>query len=538
MKKWLSILLCLMLVLSCASLTAAAEEKPTLTIWITEDLRIEDYETNYQTKWLEDQLGVNLNFEVQPSADFATKVNMALTVGALEELPDIITGVNMSDASIWEWAQAGTIIPLTDYYSNPELAVHINKAIERTGTDYPKQIVSPDGNIYALATFNQSFTNEYPHKLYFYGPWLEQLGAELPTTTEEFYQLLKKAKETDLNGNGKADEIPMVGTRIGTLYGGHVKYLMNAFVYAGDHQYRVVEDGVVSAAYTTEEWKEGIKFIKKLMDEDLLLSESLTMAEEQFKTVVNADEVTVFCFSYVAPDMFNDLERAREYGTNGMGVLTGPKNVQYATYLPSIASARYVITANCKHPELAFKLGDLLSSEYMGIVERWGEEGLHWDYAANSKVDLKDYQANIEGFPIYIIAYDDTTFWAGTATANGSWRQKGPFVRQYEIANGRAIPANGEPTGVGANALQSVYQESDWAPEEVIPKLIFTSEEGEAIYEIESILKTYVEENLAAFVTGTKDVDAEWDAYLAELDKIGLQKYLEVVQTAYDRMYK
>ena len=86
--------------------------------------------------------------------------------------------------------------------------------------------------------------------------------------------------------------------------------------------------------------------------------------------------------------------------------------------------------------------------------------------------------------------------------------------------------------------MQSVYQESDWAPEEVIAKLIYTTEEGEAIFEIESILKSYVDESMAAFIAGNKNIDTEWDAYLAELNKIGLEKYLEVVQGVYDRMYK
>ena len=31
----------------------------------------------------------------------------------------------------------------------------------------------------------------------------------MPTTTDEFYQVLKAFKEQDPNGNGKADEIPM-----------------------------------------------------------------------------------------------------------------------------------------------------------------------------------------------------------------------------------------------------------------------------------------------------------------------------------------
>ena len=35
-----------------------------------------------------------------------------------------------------------------------------------------------------------------------------------------------------------------------------------------------------------------------------------------------------------------------------------------------------------------------------------------------------------------------------------------------------------------------------------------------------------------------ENMGAVMDGYLEELDKIGLQEYLSVVQTAYDRMYK
>ena len=82
MKKLTALVLALVMVLSMASF-AAAEEKPTLTMWIKEDLRIEDYETNLMTLWLQDQLGCELDFVVQPGTDYNTKVNMALTVGAI-----------------------------------------------------------------------------------------------------------------------------------------------------------------------------------------------------------------------------------------------------------------------------------------------------------------------------------------------------------------------------------------------------------------------------------------------------------------------
>ena len=540
MKKLTALLLTLVMVLSLCTF-AVAEEKPVLTMWIPEDLRVEDWDTNMMTQWLEEQLGCELKFIVQPSTDYTTKVNMALTVGAIEDLPDVILGgdgtVSFSDSNVWEWAQAGTILCLNDYYNDPELAVNINLAKERTGVNYPAQITSPDGNLYAVATYNQSYGNEYVKKMWLYQPWLEKLGKEIPKTTDEFYELLKAVKEGDPNGNGKADELGLVGTStFNNYFDGWFEFLMNAFVYAGDFQYRTVTDGKLGVAYTTEEWREGLRYIKKLMDEGLIPVENLTMSEEQFMAILNTEEAIVFSHVYAAPDKIN-TDLGRDVQNVGIPPLVGPKGVQYASYAPSVAYARMVITVNCKNPELAFKFGDLMSSRYIGISQRWGWEGINWDYPENVK-NIDEFRPNVPGFDISIVAYSDNTFWGGTAISNSSWRQRGPYVREYAIANGTAVSL------VKVDVLNNIwneacimYQNGGWNPSQVIPKLIFTSEEYDAIGEIEVNLHTYADESIGAFLTGVKDLDADWDAYLAELDRIGLNEYLKVAQEVYDRMY-
>lgn len=522
-----------------ANTEAAAAEPVKLKIWAPDNIRIEDWETNAMTKWLEEEANVDLEVIPLSSEDYTTKVNISLTAGAIEELPDIIinNSKGFSDSMIWSWAQAEAIIPLTEYCENPELAVHINEAKERTGIDYMSQIVSPDGNIYCIPRYNQSYGNEFPGKLWIYKPWLDALGKDVPTTTEEYYELLKLIYESDMNGNGKADEIGMIGTTTSGKYYRYWSVLMNAFVYAGDDQYRSVDNGVVSAAYVTNEWKEGLKYLKKMFAENLILTESLTMSDDQFKSLMNSEEPVVFSFVYAAPDMITSgSQRSMEYV--GIDTLTGPNGVNYSTLNPSVSIANFVITANCKNPEVAFRVGDLMSSEYIGISQRWGEEGVDWDYASNV-ADTSAYKPSVEGFDMSIIAYDDGTFWGGTEVTNGSWRQTGPYVRQYGIANGWAIANDGtDEYTLNNNAAAYQYQNSDHEPAEVIPKLIYTEDESNEIAEIESILKSYVDESMGLFMTGAKDIDAEWDNYLKEIDKIGLDKYLEVVQGVYDRMYK
>lgn len=511
----------------------ASEEDVTLTIWLPDSMRNDDWDTNSMTVWLEEQLGYDLELVPLSSEDYVTKVNMALTAGNVEDLPDIIMGTfgggtAFNDTYVWSWAQAETIIPLTDYYNNEELSVNINEAIERTGVDYTQQIISPDGNIYGIASYNQSYGNEFVDKLWIYEPWLEALGAEVPTTTDDFYALLKQVCATDLNGNGKKDEIGMLGSTV--TFANFYKVLMNAYVYTGDSQYRVVEDGVVSAAYATDEWKEGLKFLKTMFNEGLIAPESLTMTDDQFDTLYHSNDRVVFSFVQAAPGVGDEYV--------AIDTLTGPNGVNYASYNPSVANITMVVTANCENPEAAFRLGDLMSCEYIGISQRWGEQGVDWDYVADLE-DASGYKASVDGFEMSIITYDDGNFWGGTGVTNRCWMQEGPYVRQYGIASGTAVAADvTDEYTINVNKAMTLYQTSGHQPKEVIPKLIYTGEEIEVVSEIESVLKSYVDESLASFVTGAKDIDAEWDNYLAELEKIGLNEYLEVVQGTYDRMYK
>lgn len=37
------------------------------------------------------------------------------------------------------------------------------------------------------------------------------------------------------------------------------------------------------------------------------------------------------------------------------------------------------------------------------------------------------------------------------------------------------------------------------------------------------------------FISGSKDIDAEWDNFVTQLDQMGLQDCVEVYQAAYDR---
>ena len=51
---------------------------------------------------------------------------------------------------------------------------------------------------------------------------------------------------------------------------------------------------------------------------------------------------------------------------------------------------------------------------------------------------------------------------------------------------------------------------------------------------VKSTLQPSQNEWLAQFVTGSKNIDSDWDAYLAAMESQGLSEYLELLQKAYD----
>lgn len=501
------------------------KEKTTLKVLIAENSNVEDYETNRMTQLIEEYGNFDLEFTVLPTAEFKTKVNL-MAIGG-EELPDIIitnSSCRFSDTEVYNLALSGAIVPLTEYYDN---AYFIKESIERTGTDYLPMITSPDGEIYGVASYNQSISNENPSKMWVYQPWLDALNLEVPTTTEEFYQMLKAFKDKDPNGNGLNDEMPLVYYNSSAIY--WFMYLMNPFTYTGMNSTDwlvVEEDGSLSVSYNKEEYREGLRYLKKLVDEDLFSPLSFTQDSAAFKALLANEETIVGAFAKAGPsDLPADDIRRTEYVA--IPPLTGDNGTSYAMYQPGVPYIDFVVTRDCENPEAAFKLGDLLVNEEFSIMTRWGEKGIDWLEPSAGDVSLYD---EIGYGPSLV----EVLPWG--QLQNQHWAGTGPYVRQYSISAGVVWGGDTLDTAPAIAKGQILYMGHN--PENVVAKLIYTSEESEQISEIQATLKSYTAECRSAFLTGNMDIEADWDTYIGQLETIGLSSFLEVAQAAYDRMYK
>ncbi len=527
MKKLLTILVALAL-LACPM--AFAEEPVTLTVAVADKTNVEDYNTNLMTLYIEEQLNVDLQFQVYASTDYNTKINIKVQSG--DELEDIILGT-FGDGLVFQWAQEGAIAPLTKYYKDASTAPNLFEAFERTGYDFRGDITLPDGEIYYIPVYNQSYGNEYQAKFWYNPAWLEQLGEDLPETIDELRDLLSKVVATDLNNNGEADEIGIAD--YDGINGRWFSYLMNAFTYY-DHlnDHMVVHDGTVSFAYTDEKFREGVLYIADMIAEGLIASESITQDNATWKNMINASDHSTFIVPYTTPSQILDLELKSKYVA--MPPVKGPDDVCFSTFNPSKANCGMVISAGCENIEKAFEVGDLLTSELMGITQRWGQKGQDWDYVSET-ADPSQYAGTYSIFGAVIVVYDDAKFWSSGGMQNRSWMQTGPFVRQYGIAAGRATKV-GSASDYDLHIADGdiLYQTGGFAPAEYISKLIYSEDEQAVVTKISEDLNTYVNETVSGWLLdSSKLTDDAWNAFLEGVSSLGAEEWLECAQAAYDR---
>jgi len=67
-----------------------------------------------------------------------------------------------------------------------------------------------------------------------------------------------------------------------------------------------------------------------------------------------------------------------------------------------------------------------------------------------------------------------------------------------------------------------------------MPPVKYTNAQSEELQLYSITIQDYVDEMLGTWVTTDTDVDGAWDEYLATLESMGLSRFLEIQQEAYD----
>lgn len=494
------------------------KEPITLKIMKASDSLVEDFDTNKYTKKLEEYGNVNLEFELVPSADMQTKLNLIMNSGDAD-LPDIII-TPMSQNQIASYSETGMLVPLNQYYEHS--SKYLKEGIESLPEkNLMKKLTAADGNIYAIPRYNESLQNEFVYMMWIYKPWLDKLGMEAPKTLDEYKAVLQAFKDNDMNGNGdKNDEIPLVDSNSNWA----IYSILNAFItFDPSRDFIVNNNGKLEFAFMSDKWKEGLKYLNELCTEGLFTPVSFTMDTQQFKTVLATEENKVGSFSWASTSCLPASSDRR-----GEFVAINPKRSEGENayiYRETPVEQVFFITKGCKNPEAAFRLGDLMCSEEMTMWSRFGEKDVDWVEATESDKGLYE-------FLNYPATIKPILEWG--SIQNSHWNNITPGFRTYEVAAGMVV-ANDQSQTAKAEAFKNLDLMNN-IPKNSMDLIIYSNDELEEYNDLMLVIKSYVTEKLAHFIAGDESIDDGWDAYVSELKNMGADRALELSQTAYERM--
>lgn len=524
MKKILVLLIAAVMLLSAVPCLAEADV-PTFVITLATNPLVTDYDDNYFTNWIEEEFGCNLEFQFLPAGDDASsKLNVMVAGG--EDLGDLLM-INLPQATVVSYADAGAILPLTEYFEGEN---NMSKFSETIGEDLVTASKYSDGENWFYPAYYPETNNMTKYRAWINTTWLDNLGLEMPTTTDELYEVLKAFKEQDANGNGDLnDEIPMMGST--SWSANPCIFLTNAFVYWDDVYNLIIKDGKIEAAYAQEEYRDALRFMNKLVEEGLLAAETFSVTEGQYREYLSTETPTVGVSFYTHLGFVGPTdEQKNEY--QYMPYLIGADGEQRVSYQPySVASNPiFYIPSSAKDPAASFALADFLFSEEAYIRSRFGVEDVHYDKITDAET-LEILKSNHD---FCLMEYDNG--WG--ETNNMSWQASmgcysgSSFMCQW----------NGDPDYYFYKRVVAVDDMMSKVPEvgEYVPELVFTAEEDETRVGVKADIDTYWNEMRARFILGEVDIDddAQWETYLNTLyNDLQLNEYLEIVQGAYDRTY-
>jgi putative aldouronate transport system substrate-binding protein len=503
------------------------KDKITLKAAIRGSSLVEDMKTNGYTKWLEDKTNVHVDWTILDEKSYPEQLNLLLASG---NLPDVLMNLDVSPEQQMIYGEQGLFVSFTDLI---EKYGDNTKKIFKEMPEAKSAVTAPGDKIYTLPYINDCFHCSLDYKMYVYKPWLEKLGLKEPTTPDEFYNMLKAFKEKDPNGNGKADEIPLIGASgsiTQTLKNQIDVFLMNSFIYDDGLKRMTVNNGKVDVSYNKPEWKEGLKFLNRLYKDGLLDRQSFTLDRDGLKKIAeNPDIAIAGAIPAHSPSDITIVEgksgRWLEY--QPIAPLKGPNGVQKATWLAydkiQSGKGQFIMTNANKYPEATMRWADAMYTFEASLYSNFGVEGSSWEKAKPGDKGRDGDQASYR----LLIPFG--------RVQNENWAQYGLNYRtDKDYYAGQAVLKLPDKEKMYFDITKKNYDPYKPKIDEIVPPLFFAPADSQQLADLDKTINDYVKQSIARFATGDLDIEKEWPNYVATLDKMNLKKYIEIYQKALD----
>lgn len=516
------------------------EEQVTLKVFAPMIPTIEDLDTNKFTKYLEDKTNVKIEWQTAPQESASERIN-AILLGS--DLPDVFFGTEIGiDREETYGVKEEIFIPLNDLIE--EHAVNFREILKERD-EVREVLTATDGNIYSLPSIQDCYHCSMAQKMWINQHWLDELDLEVPTTTDEFYEMLVAFKEEDPNGNGENDEIPLAGNMDNDgWHQGVTNFILSAFVYDSgvynDVKDHVSSDGKIDTSVNKDQYREGLRFLNKLYTEGLMYEASFTQNYSQMKELALAEEELVGAAPAGHLAMFLDVvsnpDRYRHY--TALAPLEGPDGVRQTPLFEydAVQAGEFLITKDNPYPEVSIRWADSFYDYEQEMYREWGEKDVAWREAEEGELNLYG-----DGPAMYrtLIPFDEQQ-------QNDHFSWLGIEYVPAELWNGMNVTTADMDiySADGFEKLLLVETQEKYEPYisedySMVPPLRLDEEATDRIGVLQVQLKNYIDQSRVQFINNELDIndDSAWDNYLNELESLGLSEYLSIKQTAYDNVF-
>lgn len=528
MKKQLVALFLVLVMLAACVPMAMADEPMTITVasyFFGPVDESRDIITPKIEEILKDKYGLNVDlvpYYIEQS-DYANTLNPLLLT---EDAPDVFLA--QSAATLAEYKNQRVIKTWSfDFFK--ENAPHVWAFVEGGAVD-GEQLNAVQEWVDASMIGGEMVTipslkpdGDAPQKTFMYrGDWLDALKVDrnnLPMTVEEFVALCERFTKEDPDGNSKNDTYGCSITGIRTIFGAYGSY--SGYLGGGLSFWCKAEDGTLYNYDIADDAKEALKVIAKMYKDGLIDPEFAAGKESvtgAYWAISNGFVNSIYGASANAsidhyrlkgvtgPNDEGGRCAVEYWNVNGADSEfvyapwpAGPKghygyNVGYATAVSE--SAAYSKYVSDEKLAVIFKILDAFAQDdELATLAKYGIEGVHYEKTANGTYSalMNNENLNAEGV-------------MGVRSLYGADR---PFnANIYKVMFYNDLSWANRLNYFKLPQYDSYHQD---AVTVVLPSL----------NEYQGELATCRDEAYTAFILGERDIDTEWEDFVAEYNELG-----------------
>lgn len=443
---------------------------------------------------LEEQCNMDVNWTTISGDGADEKLNLMLA--SSKELPDALFS-GLSTTQIATYAEKGILRPIEDLIDGG-YAPNLKKILDER-PEVRKAITMPDGHIYACPAINQDKDPVQTTTLNINKDWCDKLGVDVNSikTIDDFKALMERFVKEDPNENGEADEIGFTFEPVNPyhVWNGDANFSAMWGVFV-DYEPVMVKDGEVICSVVQPEYKEYLKWFRDMYGAGLIDKEVFTHDHNMYMAKIDGGNVGAY--------LTNGPVTSAQSEYVAIAPLEGPAGAQWGSFDFSIDKGRGSITTTNLYPEATMRFID---SFYEPLTSLKLNSGIYLQESGDKYEILPNESGKTSQAPEAYVC------------KNVSQEVRDEYLIKTE-------------QDIATEELKALYRPYLLDP---LPLLNYTPEEADELSSLSADLNKVIGEQKAKWCTGQGDIDKEWDSYVKSLEKMGLEKYMEIQNAAYDR---